>query len=109
MAGRKFLNAAEKRVRSRRGQKRKIVIERPFIQLWRHRRVREDRFYLRGEQEAAACLVKVKRLNTDAIARQNQLLAFAVPQRDGKVAFNFFHKIEAALFIEMNDCFAVSS
>ena len=29
--------------------------------------------------------------------------------RDGKVAFNFFHKIEAALFIEMNDCFAVSS
>src|SRR5437660_1414494 len=71
--------------------------------------MREDRFDLRGKNEAAACMIKIKRLNTDAIARQNELLAFAVPKGDGKIACDFVHEIEAALFIEMNDRFTVGA
>ena len=69
--------------------------------------MREYRFYLRGENQATAFAIKVERLDADAVAREHESFALRVPQRDGEVALDVVHEIEAALFVEVYDRLAV--
>ena len=65
------------------------MIKRLFIDFRRAQRVFEDRLDLRGEDHASVFLIVVERFDADAIARQHELGALGVPDRDRKVAFNF--------------------
>ena len=67
----------------------------------------QDRLDLRSENEAAVLVIEVERLDAGAIARQHQPLAIGVPQRDGIIAFDVVNKIEAALFVKMQNRFRV--
>src|SRR2546421_12535660 len=107
VSGGDFLDAAEERARRGRGQEREVVVERLLVNLGAHGRVREDGFYLRGENHATALLIKVERLDADAVAREHESFALRVPQRDGEVALDVVHEIEAALFVEVYDRLAV--
>ena len=100
-----FLNVAEKRSGRGRGHERQVMIKRLLVDLRRDSRMFEDRFDFGSENEPAVFVIEVKRFDADAIANQHQLFELRIPKRDGVVAFDVVHKIEAAFFVEMKDRF----
>ncbi len=107
--GGEFADATEERARRGRGQEGEVVVERFLVQLGRHRRVGEDGFDLRGEEEAAALVPEVERLDADAVAREHESFAPLVPECDGEVALYLFDEVEAALLVEVDDGLAVGA
>src|SRR5947209_13859395 len=69
----------------------------------------EYSFYLRGENQATALLIKVERLDADVVAREHESFALRIPQCYGEVAFDVVHEVEAALFVKVNDRLAVGA
>src|SRR5258707_868851 len=98
-----FVNALEKSLRRRRGYKGEVVIESFFIDFRRYFRVSQQSLDLRRKHEAAIVLIVVERFHARAIARQHEALAIGVPQRNREITFNLINKVEAALFIKMQD------
>ena len=71
MTGGKFLYVAKER-RGRGGrQESQVVIKRLLVDIRSYRGVLEYRFDFRREDEAAVAMIEVKRLDADAIARQD--------------------------------------
>ena len=107
VTGGNFLNAAKKRLRRGRRQKSEIVIERFFVDLSRDGRMLQDGFDLRSKDEAAISLVEVKRLHARTIARQHQPFAIGIPDRNPEITFDVLNKVEAALFVKMQNRFRI--
>ena len=74
-----------------------------FINVAGDRRMFQDRFDFRGENKPALLLVKIERFDPGAIAREHQPFAIRIPQSDREIALDVVHKIETALFIQMED------
>ena len=109
MAGGKFLDSTKKSLRGGRCDERQVVIESFFVYLRRHGWVLHDRFYLGSKDEEPVPVIKVKRLDAGAIARQHQLFAVSVPQSDRVITFDILNKVQAAFFVEMEDRFRISA
>src|SRR5262245_39726184 len=66
-------------------------------------------FDLGGEYQSSIGNGVIKRFDSHAIPDKDQLSPAGVPQPDGEESFEFVDEIEAALFVEMKDCFGVGS
>ncbi len=101
------MNVAKKRRGRRRREESEIVIERLFIDVGSHRRVLQDRLDFGSKDEAAALMIEIKRLDTDAIAHENELFFVRIPQGDSVVPLDVVNEVEAAFFVQVQDCFGV--
>src|SRR5213079_1529019 len=102
-------NASKKSLRRGRRNESQIVIQRLLVHLRRHRGVLQNRFDLGSKDEEPVPVIKVKRLDAGAIARQHQLFAVSVPQSDRVITFDILNKVQAAFFVEMKDRFRISA
>ena len=103
------MDIAKQRRGRRRRQESQIVIERLFVDVGSHCGMLQDRLDLGSENEAAALVIEVKRLDADAIAHEHELFFVRVPQGDAVVAFDLVNEVEAAFFVEVQDCFGVGA
>src|SRR6185369_4443340 len=90
-------------------QKSQVVVMRLFIDVWSDGRMLQNRFYLRSEDETTIAEKVVERLNTDAIANQDEPFSICIPQRDCIVTFDLVNKIEPTFFVEMKNCFRIGA
>ena len=109
MTGRQFVYVAKERRGCGRREKRQIVIERLFVNVRCYRRVLQDRLDLRRKNEATIFVIEVKRLNTDAIAHEDESFFVRIPKSDSVIAFDLVNEVEAAFFVEMQDRFRVGA
>jgi hypothetical protein len=108
MAGRELMYVLEERIRSWSRYEREVVIKHLLIYFRCNGRVLEDGFDFRSEDEPAVFMKIVKRLDTDSVAREHELLSRTVPDCYRKVTFNVIYDINSLLFIEMDDRLAIS-
>src|ERR1041385_5739049 len=87
---------------------REIRVERFEVDLALHVRVLKQRLDLGAENERAAGRDRVVNgLLADAIARDEDLALFVVPDRERKHTAQVVYASRAILFVSVNDCFGV--
>src|SRR5438128_12524238 len=72
-----------------------------------HRRVREQDFRLRREEQVFIKNAPIKRLLAEAIARQQQPATLRVPQRKSEHSIEMLEHIRAVFFVKMWEDFCV--
>ena len=107
MRRRQFADAFIDRQRGRHVIVRKVLAQGVQIQIRSHRRVGQQHFRLRREQERAVEHAPVQRLFTKPIARDEQSPALLVPQCEREHAVQMRDHILAVFFIKMWQDFGV--
>ena len=72
--------------------KRKILLQRPFIQLFRDARELQDALNLRRKHEIPIHHCVKQRLDSEKIPRQHQFFFFLIPDSKGKHSTKLLHK-----------------
>src|SRR6266851_10122798 len=83
---REFLDAAHQRVRAGNIVQREVILQAGEIQLARKFRMSENGFQFRAEIQLSATQVKIQRLDSETIARENQSPGILRPNRERKNA-----------------------
>src|SRR3954470_7615190 len=85
------------------------MIKRFFVNLRRDGGMLKNRLDFRSKDKPAILVIEIKRLYAGAIAGEHEPLLFGIPQRDAVIAFQVVNKIQPAFFVEMQNCFRVST
>src|SRR5260370_23742432 len=86
MSRRELLDASHQRVRAGNIVQREVILQAGEIQLARKFRMSENSFQFRAEIQLSATQVKIQRLDSETIARENQSLGILRPNRESKHA-----------------------
>ena len=108
VAGRQLAHTVEDRLIRRRGAERQIVRQRLGRDGAAHVGMAEQRLELAAEDQPARRGREVERLDAEAIARQHQLVALAIPHGEAEHAGQRLDDSGAALLEEMDDDLGVA-
>ena len=102
-AGGSLRTARRRRARRRHVAVGEVGVERGVVDVGGDLRVAHERAHLRGEREGAVAMRVEQRLLAEAVARDQQAPAAAVPEREGEHAVQVLHAVDPVLLVEVHD------